>query len=160
MPSQSIESYGSFEKKKMLKANHAPYITKALRKAIMIRYLENLYFKKRTSESMKKYRTQKNCSRLSKKQRRYFESFDPSKIVDNKTFWKNIQPLLSEKRKRANKVTLVGKKDKIISEDSLVSEETNFFFQNAAKNLNINENSYIKDETNECTDTVEKAIYK
>ena len=54
LPSQSIESYGSFEKKKMLKANHAPYITKALRKAIMIRYLENLYFKKRNSESMKK----------------------------------------------------------------------------------------------------------
>ena len=76
LPSQSIGSYGSLEKKKMLKANHAPYITKALRKAIMIRYLENLYFKKRTSESMKKYTTQKNCSRLSKKQRRYFESFD------------------------------------------------------------------------------------
>ena len=60
----------------------------------------------------------------------------------------------------ANKVTLVDKKDKIISEDSLVSEETNFFFQNATKNLDINENSYIKDETNEYTDTVEKAIYK
>ena len=47
-----------------------------------------------------------------------------------------------------------------ISEDSLVSEEINFFFQNATKNLDINENSYIKDETNEYTDTVEKAIYK
>ena len=139
------------------------YITKALRKAIMKRsYLENLYFKKRSPESMKKYKKQKNiCSKLYKKERRrYFESLDPSKIVDDKTFWKNIQPLFSEKRKTATKVTFVHKEDKIISENSLVSEEINFFFQNATKKLDINENSYIKDETNEYTDTVEKAIYK
>ena len=103
----------------MLRANHAPYITKALRKATMKRsYLENLYFKKRTPESMKKYKKQKNfCSKLYKKERwKYFESLDPSRIVDNKTFWKNIQPLFSEKRKIANKVTLVDKEDKIISQ--------------------------------------------
>ena len=110
----------------MLRANHASYITKALRKAIMKRsYLENLYFKKRTPESMKKYKKQKNfCSKLyTKKRRKYFESLDPSKIVGNKTFWKNIHPLFSEKRKIANKVTLGDKEDKIISEGSLVSGE-------------------------------------
>ena len=96
---------------------------------------------------------------MSKKEpRSYFESLDPSKIVDNKTFWKNIQPLFSQKRKIANKVTLVDKEDKIISEDSLVLEEINFFFQNATKNLDINEYLYIKDETNEYADTVGKAI--
>ena len=93
-----------------------------------------------------------------KEPRSYFESLDPSKIVDNKTFWKNIQPLFSQKRKIANKVTLVDKEDKIISEDSLVLEEINFFFQNATKNLDINEYLYIKDETNEYADTVGKAI--
>ena len=94
---------------------------------------------------------------MCKKERRtYFESFDPSKIVDNKTFWKNIQPLFSEKRNIANKVTLVDKEEKVIFEDSLISEEINFFFQNTAKNLDINENSYIGNETNEYADTVEK----
>ena len=40
----------------MLRANHAPYITKALEKAILKRsYLENLYFKKQTPGSMKKH---------------------------------------------------------------------------------------------------------
>ena len=63
-------------------------------------------------------------------------------------------------RNEANKVTLVDKENKIISEDSLVSEEILFFFQNATKNFDINKNSYIKGETNEYTDTVEKAIYK
>ena len=94
---------------------------------------------------------------MCKKERRtYFESLDPSKIVDNKTFWKNIQPLFSEKRNIANKVTLVDKEEKVIFEDSLISEEINFFFQNTAKNLDINENSYIGNETNEYADTVEK----
>ena len=77
----------------MLRANHASYITKALRKAVIKRsHLENLYYKKGTPESLKKYKKQKNfCSKFYKKERRrYFGSLDPSKIVDNKTFSKNI----------------------------------------------------------------------
>ena len=111
---------------------------------------------------MKKYKKQKKlCIKLYKKvRRRYFESLDPSNIVDSKTLRENVQLLSSEKRKISNKFTLVDKEDKIISEDSPVSEEINSFFQNSTQNLNINENSYIKDETNEYTDTVEKSIYK
>ena len=46
-------------KKKIIRANHAPYVTKALRKAIMKRsQLEKIYFKKRTQESFKKYKKQ------------------------------------------------------------------------------------------------------
>ena len=42
-------------KKKIVRANHAPYITKTLRKAIMKRsYLEKVYFKKKTPDSLKK----------------------------------------------------------------------------------------------------------
>ena len=64
------------------------------------------------------------------------------------------------RNERYAKVTLVDKEDKITSEDSLVSKEMNSYFQNAAKTLDIKENSYIKNETNEYTDTIEKAIYK
>ena len=47
-------------KKKVIRANHAPYVTKALRKAIMKRsQLEKIYFKKRTQESFKKYKNKK-----------------------------------------------------------------------------------------------------
>ena len=39
-------------KKKLLRANHAPYVTKVLRKVVMGRsYLEKLYFKNRTRTS-------------------------------------------------------------------------------------------------------------
>ena len=67
LSSESIKSYGWFEniflntlnehasiKKKMLTASHAPYVTKELRIAIMKNlYLENLYFKKWISQSIK-----------------------------------------------------------------------------------------------------------
>ena len=59
-------------KKKTLRANHAPYMTKTLRKAIMRRSaLENLYHQKKTPEHNKAYKKQKNfCSRLYKKERK------------------------------------------------------------------------------------------
>ena len=65
LSAESIEEYGIFEKvfldasnkhaplkKKVVRANHAPYITKTLRKAIMKRsYLEKVYFKKKNPDS-------------------------------------------------------------------------------------------------------------
>ena len=49
-------------------------------------------------------------------------------------------------------------KKNILSDDTLVSEELNNFFQNAIKTLNINENSYIVDSSSSITDPVDKAI--
>ena len=48
-------------KKKLLRANHAPYITKTLRKAIMRRFqLETKYPKNKTQTDLKQYKkTQK-----------------------------------------------------------------------------------------------------
>ena len=67
---ETVHDYTSFEKnflglmnkdaplkKKVLRANHAPYVTKSLRKTIMKRsYLKKLYFRKKTTESLKKYK--------------------------------------------------------------------------------------------------------
>ena len=47
-------------KRTLLRANHAPCISKTLRKAIMRRsYVEKVYFKKRTDHSIKAYKKQK-----------------------------------------------------------------------------------------------------
>ena len=56
-------------KKKTLRANNAPYITKELRKAIMKRsQLENIYRKTLTKNSLKAHKKQKNyVSRVYKK---------------------------------------------------------------------------------------------
>ena len=96
-------------------------------------------FKTRTPESLKKYRKQKNyCSTLYKKERKtFFNNLKVSNITDNKTFSKNIQPIFSENCKVANKIALVGDNENIISDDKLVSEELNNFFQNATTTFNI-----------------------
>ena len=47
-------------KNKMLRANHAPYMFKGLKKAIMKRScLENIYFKKQDNHSLRAYKMQK-----------------------------------------------------------------------------------------------------
>ena len=80
---EGISNYESFEftftevqnkyvplKKKLLTANHAPYITKTLRKAIMRRsQLETKYLKKR-------------------ERRKYYEPLDRKNVLDSKEFWK------------------------------------------------------------------------
>ena len=78
LSSETVLNYTSFEenflgvlnkhaplKKKLLCANNPPYVTKPLRKAIIKRsYLEKLYFRKNTAESLKKYKKHKNfCKR-------------------------------------------------------------------------------------------------
>ena len=118
-----------------------------------------IIFQKKTTESLKKYKKHKNFwSRLYKKERKkYFNTLDVNKTTDNKAFWKNIQLLFYENRKFVNKITLEDSEKNILSEDTLVSEELNNFFQNATT-LNINENSYIVGSSSSITDPAEKAI--
>ena len=75
--SNNVCSYKSFEeiflkvldknaplKKKIIRANHAPYMTKNLRKAIMKRsLLEKVYFKKLIEQSLRNYKKQNNYCR-------------------------------------------------------------------------------------------------
>ena len=125
-------------------------------------YLEKVYFKKKNPDSLKKLKKQQNyCSRLYKKKRKkYFESLDPRRISDNKSFWKNIQPFFSEKRKISNKITLVDNKENTFFDNHLVSEELNKFFENATRGLEINESSYMIDTDSNEINSVQKAINK
>lgn len=76
--------------------------------ALRKRNYQNIMFRKtllskETTESLKRYKKHKNfCCRLYKKERKnYFHTLDANKITDNK----NMQPLLPEERKFANKIT-------------------------------------------------------
>ena len=76
----------------------------------------NLFLKQHFLEQNLK----KGCLGISKK---YFDILDVNKTTDNKTFWVNMQPLFSEKRKFANKLTLEDSEEIIKSDDTLVSEK-------------------------------------
>ena len=112
-------------KKKYVRANEVPYMTKTLRKAIMKRsQLESKFYKTKVISDEQAYKKHKNfVSRLYKKERKtFYKNLNIKDILDNKKFWKNIKPLFSNKGTTVQKITLVKEKE-IISEDSEVDIE-------------------------------------
>ena len=137
-------------KVKKIRANHAPYMTKALRKAIMKRSeLETKYHKSKCKDDGVNYRKQKNyCSKLYKKERRkYFDSLDIKNITDNKRFWKTVSPFLSTKNSFQTKISLL-EGNKLISDDSEVAATMNNFFENAVNPPNFNASDEISTDSN------------
>ena len=74
--------------------------------------LEKIYLKNLTDKTLKLYKKQKNyVSRLYKTERKiFFDNLNPSIVTDNKTFWKNLKPLFSNKGNYGSKIKLVEKK--------------------------------------------------
>ena len=149
-------------KKKYIRANHAPYMTKILRKAMMKRSeLESRYYKTRLMSDKEIYKKQKNfVSKLYKKERKnYYKNLDLKIFTDNKKFWKNIKPFFSDKGPRTRKITLVNN-DVILSGDQEVAESLNLFFKNAVKSLSIKENIDLLTPIDEFNDPIDIAIQK
>ena len=76
-------------KKKVLRANDKPYMTKALRKAIMRRStLKSKFLKNKSDENLKAFKKQKNYTNrlLKKEQIKYWGNLDLKKYLDNKKF--------------------------------------------------------------------------
>ena len=96
-------------KKKIVRANDKPYMTKALRKAMMRRtFLKNKFYKNPNEESKATYKKQKNFTDrlLRKEKKKYFSNLDLNNLTDNKKFWSSIKPLFSNFT-NSNKISLV-----------------------------------------------------
>ena len=86
-------------KKKMLLANHSPFMTKTLRKAIIFRsQLKNKFIKSLNNEDWSNYKKQRNfCTNLLKKSKQnYFGQPDMKHLNDGRKFWKIINPKQNE----------------------------------------------------------------
>ena len=117
------ESYGEFEavflrelkkhaplKKKFLRHNNNSFMTKDLRKRIVVpSKLRNIFNKNRNYENWCKYKRQRNLylniSRKTKKS--FYKNLDEKQVSDNKVFWKNVKPFFSDKGVNSSKTTLV-----------------------------------------------------
>ena len=149
-------------KQKYLRANQGPFMTKELQKAIMLRSkLRNSLNKLKTEEAYKEYKKQRNiCTYILRKAKRdYYSSLDPSKITDNKKFWKVVKPLFSEKSTTNNNITLV-ENNNIFQDEKEVAEKFNDFFRNAVKDLKIEINNNLLTDDLNITDPILKAIRK
>ena len=149
-------------KKKIVRANQAPYMTKLLRKAMMKRSeLETKFHKTRSIEDQKAYKKQKNyVSRLYKKERKnYYSNINLSNITDNKKFWRTIKPFFTDKSNKTKPITII-KNNEIISKDQEVAETLNSFFENAVKSLHITKNEHLTIKKETIDNPVDIAIKK
>ena len=171
----STENYNNFQnilrdvlerhaplKKKYLRANNSPFMTKQLRKMIMSRSrCKNTYFKNKTVENWEKYRKLRNeCVKLTKKvKREYFENLNINSVNDNKSFWKTIKPFFTDKNKKNGKIILVENND-IITDDKKNAEVMNEYFVNITKNLDIPEfTTEVLHTDVECIAPIDEIIY-
>ena len=122
-------------KKKYLRANHANFVTKQLRKAIMKRSkLRNDFLKDRNDAFQSVYKKQWNLcvTLLQKAKKTVFLEFR----TDHKKLWKSIKPLFSDKITVKDIINLT--KHRItLSSDIDIADTFNDYFSNVVQNLNI-----------------------
>ena len=82
------------------RVNHAPFISKEMRKAIYARSrLKNKFYKNSSEENEIKCKRQPNLSVSLRRKaiKQYFSNITSKGIVINKEFWKTIRPFLTSK---------------------------------------------------------------
>ena len=98
------------QKKKYSRGNNMPFINKTIKKAFMKRSrLRNIYLKNRSDNNKREYNKQRNycVSLLRKTKTHYYANLNEKDPTDNKQFWRTVKPLLSDKIKSSEKITLV-----------------------------------------------------
>ena len=147
-------------KKKIIRANQKPYVTKKLRKAIMLRSkLENIFYKNRSDENKHFLRRQRNyCNRLYKRERKnYYSKLNLKNVNDNRKFWNTMKPLLSDKGGAKSDIMLI-QDEQIISEDNEVAQTFSDYFNDVLNVLNVTENKAVLTSTENIMGKVDKAI--
>ena len=77
-------------------------------------------------------------SHLRKTKKDHYANLNEKDVADNKQFWRIVKPVLSDKVKSSEKITLV-EGEEIINEDGENAEILNTFFSNAVKTSKIPE---------------------
>ena len=126
-------------KRKYVRANDGPFVTKAQRKAIMLpSKLRNRYNKNRTEENERAFKKQRNwCVKLLRKTKcKYYQNLDLKNLSDNRKFWKTVKPILSGKVQTSSSVTL-AEGSQFISNDKAIAEIFNEYFVNITGSIDV-----------------------
>ena len=147
-------------KQRYVRANQAPFINKTINKEIMKRSrLRNKFLNTKSDIDRKAYNKQRNLcvSLIRREKKNFFNNISTRDITDNKTFWKTVKPLFTDKIQTKSKITLIEKKvvsgvrqeqivsQKVISEDQAVADVFNKFFFIILPNLTPTNHNYDTD---------------
>ena len=120
-------------KKRHLRGNQVPFMTKEYSKAIMTKSrLRHKYNKTKTSENWNAYKKQRNlCSSLRRKNiKRHFENLTFEDQSGNRSFWKAIKPYLTN-----NGNFILYEISEFISDEKDVAEVLNDFYINIVEQM-------------------------
>ena len=138
-------------KKRYVRANQSPFMNKKLNKEIMKKSrLRNKFLNTKSDIDRKPYNKQRNyvVSLLRNEKKNFYSSPDTKVVSYNRTFWKTVKALLSEKVTKHSKINLV-EDDKIISRDDQIAKKFSEYFINIPI-LNMPSND------NKCPDSSEQ----
>ena len=104
--------------------------------------LRNKFLNTKRDIDRKAYNKQRNyvVSLLRNEKKNFYSNLATKVVTDNRTFWKTVKPLLSEKVTKHSKINLV-EDDKIISRDDQIAKTFSEYFINIPI-LNIPSNGY------------------
>ena len=98
-------------KRKHVRTNEAPFMTKELHKTITKRsWLRKKFLKNRTENNQKNFKHQRNFSKKmlrTTKKKSYYSNLDIKKVTNNKTLWKTIIPLFTKSLWKMKKLILL-----------------------------------------------------
>ena len=100
------------QRKKYIRANHTSFVTKSLRKAIIVRSrLRNIFLKEKSLESKKAYIKQRNIcvSMIEEVKKEHFQKINLSEITDIRKFWKTVGSLFDNRVNTSQKINVIGK---------------------------------------------------
>ena len=123
--------------KKIFRHNNNAFMTKELRKKIMLQSkLKNIFNKERNHINWCNYKCQRNrcLSVLRKTKKEYFNILNIKQVSDNKLFRKSVKPFFSNKGSNSSKITLV-EENNFISDEEEITDKMNNYFINVTKTL-------------------------
>ena len=162
-------------KMRYVRANQAAFMNKRISKEIMKRSrLRNKFLNSKSEIDRRAYKKQRNiCVSLIREEKKsFFSNLNPSVINDNKTFWKTVKPLFTDKIQTKSKITLIERKviskegektitsEEVLQEDEKIAEVFNKFFVNIVPNLNISTEHNIDNDFLKTDDPILNAINK
>ena len=127
-------------KSKTLRGNNACSMNKTLSKAFMIRSkLKNNFNKDPSEYNNALFKKQRNfCVKLLKMEKKsYYDNLNLKIFRNNKSFWKNIKPLFSDKSKILDRDIILIDENVVISDKLAVAEMFNKSFIDSVKKLPI-----------------------
>ena len=98
---QAIQKHAPI-KQRYVRANQAPFVNRTINKEIMKRSRLNKFLNTKSDIDRKAYNKQRNLclSLIRREKKNFFNNISTHDITDNKTLWKTVKPLFTDKYKQ------------------------------------------------------------